>query len=78
MMHCSKLFEDLMPEPKTVVHTEGGHISTNASQILASVVNTSLGWLVEKGAINALEAAPGTGSPGQVAPLTRAKQVCDA
>lgn len=50
--HCSKLFEDLTPEPKTIIHKPGEHVDTEHPHILDEVFTTTLTWLVEKQAIN--------------------------
>ena len=49
---CSKLFEELTPEPKTIIHLDGHHVDTEHPQILEKVFTTILGWLVKEGALN--------------------------
>lgn len=49
---CSKLFEDLTPEPKTIVHLQGDHVNTKRREILAEVIATARQWLEQKGALN--------------------------
>lgn len=49
---CSKLFEDLTPETKTIIHTSGQHVDTEHPHVLDEVFATTLGWLVENRALN--------------------------
>lgn len=49
---CSKLFEDLTPEPKTIIHLKGEHVNTKRREILAEVIATIRRWLADRGALN--------------------------
>ncbi len=49
---CSKMLEDLTPEPKTIIHLEGDHVNTKRREILAEVIATIRRWLAERGALN--------------------------
>lgn len=49
---CSKLFEDLTPEPKTIVHMQGVHINTKERKLLAEVMAITRKWLTGQGAFN--------------------------
>lgn len=49
---CSRLFEDLTPEPKSVVHVTGEHLGGSANHVLRNVVDITIGWLIERDAIN--------------------------
>lgn len=49
---CSKLLEDLTPEPKTIIHLQGDHVNTKRKEILAEVVATIRHWLADRGALN--------------------------
>lgn len=49
---CAKLFEDLTPEPKTIIHMQGAHVNTREQKLLADVVGIARKWLAERGALN--------------------------
>lgn len=49
---CSKLFEDLTPQPKTIIHKSGEHVDTAHPHVLDEVLATTLSWLVENRALN--------------------------
>lgn len=49
---CAKLFEDLTPEPKTIIHMQGGHVNTREQELLGEVVGIAQKWLTERGALN--------------------------
>ncbi len=49
---CSKLYEELTPEPKTIIHKRGAHVDTDQPSILDDVFTTILGWLTERGVMN--------------------------
>jgi hypothetical protein len=49
---CSKLFEDLTPEPKTIIHMQGMHVNTRERKLLADVIAVAHKWLTEQGALN--------------------------
>lgn len=49
---CSKRFEELTPEPKTIIHLKGHHVDTEHPHILEQVFATTIGWLVKEGAID--------------------------
>ena len=48
---CAR-FEALLPEPKRIVHLAGEHIDTERPDLIASVVETATGWLLERDAFN--------------------------
>jgi hypothetical protein len=49
---CSKLFEDLTPEPKTIIHMQGVHVNTEERQLLAEVIAIVRQWLTDQSAFN--------------------------
>ncbi len=49
---CSKLFEDLTPEPKTIIHLQGDHVNTKRREILAEAIATIRQWLADRDALN--------------------------
>ena len=49
---CAERFESLLPDPKTIVHMEGGHVDIRQPDVLADVVAITLRWLVERGAFD--------------------------
>ena len=49
---CSKLFEDLTPEHKTIIHMQGVHVNTKERELLAAVIAIVRQLLTEQNAFN--------------------------
>ncbi len=49
---CAKLFEDLTPDPKTIIHVRGAHLNPREQNVIGDVVEIAQKWLVEQGAYN--------------------------
>ena len=49
---CAELFEDLAPEPKTIVHLPGEHLNTRTPETLAKLVSVARRWMLERDALN--------------------------
>ncbi len=51
-VRCAAHFEALLPDPKRVVHLAGAHLDTERPDLIASVVDTARGWLLERDAFH--------------------------
>ena len=49
---CAARFEALLPQPKHVIHLKGEHLTSHRPDLLASVVDATRQWLLERGAFN--------------------------